>query len=78
MSKRDKISIDYKLKDSVELTLCNDPTASLYTVLENDVLATITSSELIGLSKKQIKKAAFKPIARITSTESLHKQLGLN
>ncbi len=78
VSKRDKISIDYKLKDSVELTLCNDPTASLYTVLENDVLATITSSELIGLSKKQIKKAAFKPIARITSTESLHKQLGLN
>jgi hypothetical protein len=78
VSKRDKISINYTLQDSVELTLCNDPTASLYTVLENDVLATVTSSELIGLLKKQVKKVSFKPIARITSTESLHKQLGLN
>lgn len=78
VSKRDKISIDYSIKDSVELTLCNDPSASLYTVLENDVLATVTSSELIGLSKKQTKKVSFKPIARITSTESLCKQLGLN
>jgi hypothetical protein len=42
------------------------------------VLATVTSSELIGLLKKQVKKVSFKPIARITSTESLHKQLGLN
>jgi hypothetical protein len=78
VSKRDKISINYSIKDSVELTLCNDPSASLYTVLENDILASVTSSELIGLSKKQTKKVSFKPIARITSTESLHKQLGLN
>ena len=46
ISKRDKVCIDYAFKKETVLTLCNDPSAKLFTVLEGDILAQVSSEEL--------------------------------
>ena len=60
ISKRDKICIDYTFNKVVDLTLCNDPSATLFTVLEGDILAQVSNEELGKCSKDK------------TGTQTLH------
>ena len=81
VSKRDKISIDYKLKDFMELRLCADNSACLYTVLENDMLAQVDASQLNKITKQnrseQKIELKFFPLKKINSIEDIKHCIGI-
>jgi hypothetical protein len=79
ISKRDKVCIDYTFENNNQLTLCNDPTASLYTVLEDDILAIVSSDELLKLSKENPnkQKLIFKRNRKIEKIEDLKSIIGI-
>ncbi|MFN5183006.1 MAG: hypothetical protein ACK5D5_08275 [Bacteroidota bacterium] len=81
VSAKDKVTIDYKLTDIVKMTIYPDSTASIYTVLENDMLAKIGSESLLKLNKansenKEI-KMEFKPLRKVSSVDDLKECIGL-
>ena len=81
VSTKDKVSIDYKMKDIIKITMCSDSTASLYTVLENDMLAKVGPEILSKLSKEKNDNGEiemeFKPVKKISSVEDIRKCIGL-
>ena len=79
ISKRDKVCIDYAFQKENKLTLCNDPTAELYTVLEGDILATVSTNELGKCSKDNTakQKLIFKPGKKIEKLEDLKTIIGI-
>ncbi len=79
VSTRDKICIDYEIRKENTLTLCSDPTASLFTVLEGDVLAQVPSEELMKCSNEKLGKQTltFKSKAKIHSVKDLKKLMGI-
>lgn len=79
ISKRDKVCIDYAFKKEVDITLCNDPSASLYTVLEGDILAQVTSDELAKCSKDKtgIQTLHFKATKKIEKIDDLKTLMGI-
>jgi hypothetical protein len=79
ISKRDKVCIDYTFQKENKLTLCNDPTAELYTVLEGDILATVSTDELSKCSKENTakQKLIFKPGKKIQKLEDLKTIMGI-
>ena len=79
ISKRDKVCIDYTFNKVVDLTLCNDPSATLLTVLEGDLLAQVSSEELSKCSKDKISTQTlhFKTTKKIEKVDDLKKLMGI-
>ena len=81
VSKRDKVLINYFFGNSIKLTLCDDNSASLYTVLEGDVLAEVRAADLIKYNKQNSANSdislQFKPLGKINSVEEIKKQIGI-
>jgi len=81
VSKRDKVFINYFFSNAIKLTLCNDNSASLYTVLEGDVLATVSATDLIKYNKQNNANSTislqFKPLGKINTVEDIKKQIGI-
>ena len=81
VSKRDKVLINYFFGNSIKLTLCDDNSASLYTVLEGDVLAEVSAADLIKYNKQNSANSSislqFKPLGKINSVEEIKKQIGI-
>jgi hypothetical protein len=79
VSKRDKICIDYDVKKENRLTLCNDPSATLYTVLEGDLLAEVPANELLKCTSEKSGKQhlTFKTKSKIEKIEDLKKLMGI-
>ena len=81
VSTRDKVSINYEFSDVVKMTICPDSTATLYTVLENDMLAKVGPERLLALNKEKNDnknvELEFKPFKKVKSVEDLRDCLGL-
>ena len=81
VSKRDKVLINYFFGNSIKLTLCDDNSASLYTVLEGDILAEVSAADLIKYNKQNSANSdislKFKPLGKINSVEEIKKQIGI-
>ena len=71
--------IDYAFKKEVELTLCNDPSATLFTVLEGDILAQVSSEELGKCSKDKTgtQTLHFKTAKKIEKVDDLKTLMGI-
>jgi len=81
VSKKDKVTIPYKYDNIVLMTFCQDSTASLYTVLENNILASVSADELNKFTKKSHMnsniKLSFKPGKKINSIDDIKKSIGI-
>lgn len=81
VSKKDKVTIPYKYDEIVIMTFSPDSTAELYTVLENNVLASVNADELNKLNKKtnmnSAVKLTFKPGNKIYSVADIKKSIGI-
>ena len=81
VSKKDMVTIDYKMKDIIKMTMCTDSTASLYTVLENDMLAKVGPEVLSKLNKEKNNNTEiemeFKTVKKINSVDDIKKCIGL-
>jgi len=79
ISKRDKVCIDYAFKKEAVLTLCNDPSAKLFTVLEGDILAQVSSEELGKCSKDKTgtQTLHFKTAKKIEKVDDLKTLMGI-
>lgn len=81
VSKKDKVTIPYTYDETVIMTFCKDSTASLYTVLEDNVLATVSTDDLIKYSNKSYMnstiKLKFKPGNKINSVDDIKKNIGI-
>lgn len=81
VSKKDKVTIPYRYEDIVLITFCKDSTATLYTVLEDNILATVSADELSKYNKKSHAnsnvKLDFKAGSKINSVEDIKKCIGI-
>jgi effector-binding domain-containing protein len=79
ISKKDKVCIDYTFKQEVDLTLCNDPSATLFTVLEGDILAQVSNEELSKCSKDKTgtQTLHFKTAKKIEKVDDLKTLMGI-
>lgn len=79
ISNRDKVCIDYTFKKEVDLTLCNDPSAKLFTVLEGDILAQVSSEDLGKCSKDKTgtQTLHFKTAKKIEKVDDLKTLMGI-
>ena len=81
VSKKERLSINYKLSNEILMTLCDDKTAALYTVLEDNTLAVVSAEELSKLNKQTHANSSiklnFKPKAKINSVDDIKKEIGI-
>jgi hypothetical protein len=81
VSTKDRLTINFKLTDEILMTLCNDKTAALYTVLEDNMLAVVSADELSKYNKQTHANSSikinFKPKAKINSVDDIKKQIGI-
>jgi hypothetical protein len=81
VSLKDRVSIDYVIKDVVKMTIYPDSTASLYTVLENNLLARVGPKFLSKLRKESCENKEiefeFMPIKKIASISEIKQCVGL-
>jgi hypothetical protein len=81
VSTKDRLTINFKLTNEILMTLCNDKTAALYTVLEDNMLAVVSAEELSKYNKQTHANSSikinFKPKAKINSVDDIKKQIGI-
>jgi hypothetical protein len=81
VSLRDKSLITYKYDDITKITLCKDPTASLITVLADNMMAEVSAKDLFAIKNngtgKQSVLFQFKEKARVNSVEDIKRVIGI-
>ncbi len=81
VSKKDKSLITYSYHEITKITLCNDATASLVTVLPGNILAEVTPQQLNAVSKSteptNPHTFSFKVKTKINSMDDVKKALGI-
>jgi hypothetical protein len=81
VSLRDKSLITYDFDEITKITLCKDPSASLITVLSNNMMAEVSAGDLMSVANngkgKQNVLFQFKEKARINSVEDIKRVIGI-
>jgi hypothetical protein len=81
VSLRDKSLITYNFEDITKITLCKDPTASLITVLADNMMAEVSAQDLLAVSSngtgKQNVLFQFKEKAKVNSIEDIKRVIGI-
>jgi hypothetical protein len=81
VSTKERLTINFKLTNDILMTLCNDKTAALYTVLEDNMLAVVSAEELSKFNKQTHANSSikinFKPKAKINSVDDIKKEIGI-
>jgi hypothetical protein len=81
VSLRDKSLITYNFEDITKITLCKDPTASLITVLADNMMAEVSAKDLLAITNngtgKQNALFQFKEKAKVNSVEDIKRVIGI-
>jgi len=81
VSTKDRLTINFKYDSIINMTFCNDKTAALYTVLQDNMLAVVSAEELSKYNKQTHINSditlKFKPKAKINSVDDIKKQIGI-
>jgi len=81
VSRKNKLTVQYKLDDYINMTFYPDSTASIYTVLEDNMLAEVNTIDLLKYNKKQHMNCNivlnFKVKTKINSIDEIKNSIGI-